>query len=121
VLPVTPYTDISEALEFGQTGPYGQQVSVFTSDDAATVSEVIDRFSTVFGKINLNSQCGRSPDTLPFSGRRSSAMGVMSVSHALKEFSVPTVVAYKETKEFSNAKLAKSLEASSKFLEPVQK
>ena len=120
VLPVTPYDDISEPLDFGQTGPYGQQVSVFTSEDATTAADVVDRFSTVFGKINLNSQCGRSPDTLPFSGRRSSAMGVMSVSHALKEFSVPTVVAYKETKEFSNTKLAAAVEKSSKFLEPVQ-
>lgn len=120
VLPITPYDDISEPLEFGQKGPYGQQVSVFTSEDAKTASNVIDRFSTVFGKINLNSQCGRSPDTLPFSGRRSSAMGVMSVSHALQEFSVPTVVAYKETSAFSNTKLAAAIETSSKFLEPVQ-
>ena len=120
VVPITPYDDISEPLEFGQTGPFGQQVSVFTSEDASTASEVIDRFSAVFGKINLNSQCGRSPDTLPFSGRRSSAMGVMSVSHALKEFSVPTVVAYKESKQFSSSKLAAAVEKSSKFLEPVQ-
>jgi len=121
VIPIVSYEDISEPLEFGQLGPYGQQVSVFTATDATTASNVIDRFSTVFGKINLNSQCGRSPDTLPFSGRRSSAMGVMSVSHALQEFSVPTVVAYKENKDIANSKLVTEIQKSSKFLEPVTK
>lgn len=106
-------------LEFGQTGPYAQQVSVFTPEDSKTASTIIDRFSTVFGKINLNSQCGRSPDTLPFSGRRSSAMGVMSVSDALREFSVPTVVAYKEQKGLENAKLAQNIAKTSKFLDTV--
>lgn len=119
VIPIATYDDIAEPLEFGQTSPYGQQVSLFTAADAGTASTVIDRFSTVFGKINLNSQCGRSPDTLPFSGRRSSALGVMSVSEALKEFSVPTVVAFKENKALSNTKLAAEIEKTSKFLEPV--
>jgi glyceraldehyde-3-phosphate dehydrogenase (NADP+) len=85
VIPIAPYDDIETVLTFGQEGPYAQQVSLFTAEDAEMASQVIDRFSAVFGKINLNSQCGRSPDTLPFAGRRSSAMGVMSVSHALRE------------------------------------
>jgi len=118
VIPITVYDDIETPLEFGQAGPYGQQVSIFTSNDAATAASVIDRFSTVFGKINLNAQCGRSPDILPFSGRRSSAMGVMSVSHALKEFSIPTVVSYKDNLA-SNMALIQQVEKSSKFLEAV--
>lgn len=119
VIPIALYSDINTVLDFGQEGPYGQQVSIFTNQDAAMASNIIDRFSSVFGKINLNSQCGRSPDTLPFSGRRSSAMGVMSVSHALKEFSVPTVIAYKENKELANTKLAADVETYSKFLQSV--
>jgi len=118
VIPIAVYDDIETPLEFGQAGPYGQQVSIFTSNDAATAASVIDRFSTVFGKINLNAQCGRSPDILPFSGRRSSAMGVMSVSHALKEFSIPTVVSYKDNLA-SNMALIQQVEKSSKFLEAV--
>lgn len=85
VIPIALYDDIEQVIEFGQKGPYAQQVSVFTDMDADTAATIIDSFSSVFGKINLNSQCGRSPDTLPFSGRRSSAMGVMSVTDALKE------------------------------------
>ena len=41
----------------------------------------------------MNTQCGRSPDSLPFSGRRSSALGTMSISESLKQFSVEVVVA----------------------------
>jgi glyceraldehyde-3-phosphate dehydrogenase (NADP+) len=119
VIPITLYSDIDTVLDFGQTSPYGQQVSIFTSQDASTTSNIVDRFSSVFGKINLNSQCGRSPDTLPFSGRRSSAMGVMSVTHALKEFSVPTVVSYKENDKLKNTKLVSDIGKSSKFLKPV--
>lgn len=56
VIPVAPFDDIESVLEFGQNGPYAQQVSVFTDADADTAGTVIDRFSSVFGKINLNSQ-----------------------------------------------------------------
>ena len=72
---------------------------------------------TVFGKININSQCGRSPDTAPFSGRRSSAMGVMSVSHALQEFSIPTLVSYKDVGMTRN--VVDSVEVHSNFLSKV--
>ena len=72
--------------------------------------------SAIFGKINLNQQCGRSPDTLPFSGRRSSAMGTMSVTEALREFSVPTVIATAAATN-DNAALIEQVNAQSKFLE----
>merc|ERR1712038_1763782 len=57
---------------------------------------LIDSFSTTYGKINLNSQCARSPDSVPFTARKSSGLGIMSIADALKEFSVPTVFSYKE-------------------------
>ena len=56
VIPIAPYDNLDTVLEFGQKGPYAQQVSVFTDADADTAGTVIDRFSSVFGKINLNSQ-----------------------------------------------------------------
>jgi len=75
----------------------------------------------VFGKINLNAQCGRSPDTLAFSGRRSSALGVMSIQDALKEFSIPTVVAYKRGSVGGEVteEMAKSIQAKSKFMQSI--
>lgn len=120
VVPVAVYEDLDrDVLERGARGPYGQQVSVFASgDDGDDVATVIDRFSSVFGKINVNSQCGRSPDTLPFSGRRSSAMGVMSVEDALREFSVPTVVAYKGENNAAE-RAVRDARRRSRFMESV--
>jgi len=119
VVPIAPYDDLETVIAYGQNGKYGQQCSIFTAGgDEATVS-IVDRFSSVFGKININSQCGRSPDTLVFSGRRSSAMGVMSVSEALREFSVPTVVAYKDQIGDSNDMIAKEIQSSSQFMQSL--
>mmetsp|Transcript_30332 Transcript_30332/g.72172 ORF Transcript_30332/g.72172 Transcript_30332/m.72172 type:complete len:263 (+) Transcript_30332:1-789(+) len=118
VVPVTPYDSIDEVEEYARTGRYGQQVSIFTSKSNGALSgSLVDKFSTVFGKININSQCGRSPDTAPFSGRRSSAMGTMSVSHALMEFSIPTVVSYKDVG--SNAEIVQDIAKSSRFMETI--
>jgi glyceraldehyde-3-phosphate dehydrogenase (NADP+) len=121
VVPIATYESLDTVLEYGRDGIYGQQVSIFLSgDETSTDSAVtlLDQFSSIFGKININSQCGRSPDTLPFSGRRSSAMGVMSVKHALLEFSIPTVVAYKDSRV--NDEILQSMEESSKFLQSLK-
>ncbi|GKY96744.1 hypothetical protein MPSEU_000633900 [Mayamaea pseudoterrestris] len=118
IIPITTYSSLEEVINFGQSGqPFGQQVSIFGQDPASTI-ELVDGFSAVFAKINLNQQCGRSPDTLPFAGRRSSAMGVMSVMDALREFSVPTAVAYKGVKGLNEA-LVDGLERSSNFMQTV--
>jgi len=115
VVPVAPFDDIETVLEYGRDGEYAQQVSIFTGQENTEVAaNLLDKFSSVFGKVNINSQCGRSPDTLPFSGRRSSAMGVMSVKDALLEFSVPTVVAYKE--KGLNSDIVEGIEESSSFM-----
>ena len=75
VIPIAPYYSLDEVLKYSREGKYGQQVSIFASSSTNTeLAQLVDRFSTVFGKININAQCGRSPDTAPFSGRRSSAM-----------------------------------------------
>lgn len=118
VVPIAPYGDIGTVLEYGRDGEYGQQVSIFTAQqNTGEAANLLDKFSSVFGKININSQCGRSPDTLPFSGRRSSAMGVMSVKDALLEFSVPTVVAYKD--KGPNSDIVDDIEKSSSFMKGV--
>ena len=49
------------------------------------------------GRINLNTQCQRGPDSFPFSGRKDSAEGTLSVSDALRVFSIRTLVATKTT------------------------
>lgn len=116
ILPIVPYDSIEKVVEFARIGKYAQQISIFGRDSDQT-ARLLDRFSSIFAKVNLNSACGRSPDTLPFAGRRSSAMGVMSVSDALREFSVPTVVSYKENA--FNEGLRQGLERKSVFMESV--
>lgn len=121
LIPIAEYDSIDSVLAYAREGKYGQQVSIFTGantqSDQSAVADLVDHFSTVFGKININSQCGRSPDTAPFSGRRSSAMGVMSVMEALHEFSVPTVVSYKD--EGHNYDIVGGVEEFSNFMQPV--
>ena len=116
VIPIAPYATLDDVLRYSREGKYGQQVSIFTSSEHEATAQLIDRFSTVFGKININSQCSRSPDSAPFSGRRSSAMGVMSVANALHEFSIPTVVSYKDDGT-NNEELIKGVAPHSKFLQ----
>jgi len=47
-------------------------------------------------RININSQCQRSPDTFPFNGRKNSAEGTQSVIDALRILSIRTVVATRD-------------------------
>ena len=115
VVPIAPYDSLEDVLTYSREGKYGQQVSIFTSSGSEASAKLVDRFSTVYGKININAQCGRSPDTAPFSGRRSSAMGVMSVMNALFEFSIPTVVSYQDVGD--NSKLVNAIALHSKFLQ----
>jgi len=100
-----------------QHSPYGQQAAIFTSD-AAAAAPLLDVLSTAVGRVNINTQCGRSPDSLPFSGRRSSALGTMSVMEALKSFSIETVVAGKDLA--GNNQILKGFESHGKFLEPLK-
>lgn len=116
LVPVVAYDDLNTVREFARDGIYGQQVSIF-GHNAAAAASLVDPFSNVFGKINLNRQCGRSPDEWPFSGRRSSAMGSMSVTHALREFSTPTLVSFGGDEEGSD--FVQQVAKQANFLQPI--
>ncbi len=45
--------------------------------------------------MNINSQCQRGPDTFPWTGRKDSAEQTLSVSDALRVFSIRALVAAK--------------------------
>ena len=117
IVPIASYESLDTVIAYGRDGDYAQQVSIF-GQDAASTSRLVDAFGAIFGKINLNAACGRSPDTLAFSGRRSSALGTMSVRGALLEFSVPTVIAYKDGDKtrVANQGLVEGLDSESVFL-----
>ncbi|KAK3273597.1 hypothetical protein CYMTET_18169, partial [Cymbomonas tetramitiformis] len=113
---VGSFSDIEEV--FSHIGAHwnGQQAAVFTQSPAAA-APIIDFLSTIVGRININTQCGRSPDVFPFSGRRSSAMGTMSVSEALRTFSIETVIAFQANE--ANEAVARGAEIHSNFLQPL--
>jgi glyceraldehyde-3-phosphate dehydrogenase (NADP+) len=95
VIPIVPFTSLDTVLEGIYNSPYGQQASIF-SRDAGTIAHLVDRLITQVGRVNINSQCQRGPDTYPFTGRKDSAEGTLSVHDALRVFSLRTLVAAKE-------------------------
>ena len=118
VVPVAAFDDISEVQTALKASWNGQQAAIFTSD-AAAAAPLVDTLSTIVGRININAQCGRSPDAVPFSGRRSSAMGTMSVAEALRSFSIETVVAYPAADATSKT-VAHGLDGCTRFLAPLE-
>ena len=118
VLPVAVYRDINEIYDYYRETTFGQQAAVFTKN-AQTAAPLLDILSTAVGRVNINTQCGRSPDSLPFSGRRSSALGTMSVTEAFNAFSVEVLVAGKANTV--NDGILTELDVYSQFLAPVGK
>ncbi len=98
VVPIVPYENMEEAIQYVVGSNFGQQVSIF-GKDPKTVGHLIDAFSNQVGRINLNTQCQRGPDSFPFNGRKDSAEGTLSVADALRVFSIRTLVAAKTSDE----------------------
>ena len=94
VIPVASFEDIETPVRYVIDSPYGQQVSIFGSDPEV-IGRLVDPLVNQVCRVNINSQCQRGPDTLPFCGRKDSAEGTLSVSDALRVFSIRTVVAAK--------------------------
>jgi glyceraldehyde-3-phosphate dehydrogenase (NADP+) len=95
VVAVTPFEDIEEPIRYIIESSYGQQMSIFGSDPDI-IADLIDPLVNQVCRVNINSQCQRGPDTFPFTGRKDSAEGTLSVSDALRVFSIRTLVAAKE-------------------------
>ncbi|MBK5278050.1 MAG: NADP-dependent glyceraldehyde-3-phosphate dehydrogenase [Bacteroidia bacterium] len=96
IVPVVAYDDLEEAIQYVVNSNFGQQVSIFGTD-SKKISRMIDAFANQVGRINLNTQSQRGPDSFPFNGRKDSAEGTLSVSDALRVFSIRTLVAAKAT------------------------
>ncbi|MDP5133968.1 MAG: NADP-dependent glyceraldehyde-3-phosphate dehydrogenase [Paraglaciecola sp.] len=94
LVPVVPYDDINDVIDYVVNSNFGQQLSIF-GQNAQQVGELIDIFANQVGRININTQCQRGPDSFPFNGRKDSAEGTLSVIDALRQFSTPTLVAAK--------------------------
>lgn len=96
VVPVVPYDEIQEVIDYVVASNYGQQASIFGCDGDA-LAQLVDALVNQVCRININSKCQRSPDSFPFNGRKNSAEGTQSVADALRIFSIRIVVAARET------------------------
>ncbi|MFJ3448640.1 NADP-dependent glyceraldehyde-3-phosphate dehydrogenase [Pseudomonas sichuanensis] len=92
LVPVVPYRDLQTVIDYVLDSDYGQQLSLF-GNEPATIGALVDTFANQVGRININAQCQRGPDTYPFNGRKNSAEGTLSVHDALRVFSIRTLVA----------------------------
>ncbi|MFZ5952448.1 MAG: aldehyde dehydrogenase family protein, partial [Candidatus Rifleibacteriota bacterium] len=89
------YDNVDDVINYVVESDYGQQVSLF-GKDPAQMAKLVDPLVNQVCRVNLNSQCQRGPDTFPFTGRKDSAEGTLSVTDALRVFSIRTLVAAKE-------------------------
>jgi len=95
VIPVLAFDDIETPIQYVIGSNYGQQISIF-GRDPDVIADLIDPLVNQVCRVNINSQCQRGPDIFPFTGRKDSAEGTLSVSDALRVFSIRTLVAAKE-------------------------
>ena len=96
IIPVMPFDDVETALQYVITSDHGQQVSIFGSDPQQ-IGALVDPLVNQVCRVNLNCQCQRGPDVFPFAGRKDSAEGTLSVTDALRAFSIRSMVAAKQT------------------------
>ncbi len=94
IIPVIPYESLEEPINYLIESTHGQQVSIF-SNDGAEVASAIDVLVNQVSRVNINAQCQRGPDVFPFTGRKDSAEGTLSVVDALRSFSIRSLVATK--------------------------
>ncbi len=96
VVPVAVFDDEREVFDYIVASNFGQQASIF-GRDPKTVGPLIDVFANQVSRVNLNAQCQRGPDVYPFTGRKDSAEATLSVSDALRCFSIRSMVAAPES------------------------
>lgn len=94
IVPVVPFDDVEEFVRYVTESNYGQQASVFGKDRRA-LREMTRFLVHQVSRVNINSQCQRSPDTVPFTGRKDSAEGCLSIGKTVDAFTLPVFVAKK--------------------------
>ena len=97
LVPIVKFRDTSEIVQSVLQSSFGQQASVF-SQNPASIGSLLDILVNQVSRVNINTQCQRGPDIFPFTGRKNSACGTLSIADALRVFSIRSVVAFKDTK-----------------------
>lgn len=115
VVPIHVFDDVAQIAEHVAESNYGQQVSLFSQSPQA-LGPLVDFLVNQVSRVNINAQCQRGPDVFPFTGRKDSAEGTLSVSDALRSFSIRAMVAAPDTPQ--NRQLVRDvlLERTSNFI-----
>lgn len=87
---------MQEPIDYMIESDFGQQVSIF-SKNHLEIAKMVDGFVNLVSRVNVNTQSQRGPDVFPFTGRKDSAEGTLSVPDALRSFSIRTMVATKDS------------------------
>jgi glyceraldehyde-3-phosphate dehydrogenase (NADP+) len=113
IIPIMTFDDscLEMPINYVIKSSYGQQVSVFGTSEEK-MAYYIDSLVNQVCRVNLNCQCQRGPDSFPFTGRKDSAEGTLSITDALKVFSIRTLVAAKVCPV--NSELIKNITAKQK-------
>ncbi len=98
VVPVLAFDDISEPVNYMVESNFGQQVSIF-SNNADQIAALVDPLVNQVCRVNINTKSQRGPDVYPFNGRKDSAEGTLSVTDALRVFSIRTMVATRDNEQ----------------------
>ncbi len=96
IVPVMLFERVETALDYVITSDHGQQVAIFGSNPDE-IGKLVDPLVNQVCRVNINCQCQRSPDVFPFTGRKDSAEGTLSVFDALRSFSIRSMIAAKQT------------------------
>lgn len=107
VVPLAVFDNMETPVKYISTSEYGQQVSLFGGDQGM-IGYLITSLANQVSRINLNTQCQRGPDSFPFTGRKDSAEGTLSIIDALRAFSIRSLVATKSTSD--NVKIMRIME-----------
>lgn len=95
IVPVSVFDRPEDAIAVVDRSDVGQQASLF-GRDPAVLGPLVDHLANLVCRVNLNTQCRRGPDVYPFTGRKESAMGTLSVYDALRTFSIRSMVAVRD-------------------------
>jgi acyl-CoA reductase-like NAD-dependent aldehyde dehydrogenase len=101
IIPIVPFDDLEETIDFLIESTHGQQVSIF-SNNAEEVAWLIDPLVNLVSRVNINTQSQRGPDAFPFTGRKDSAEGTLSIPDAIRSFSIRSLVAFKMNESNTN-------------------
>lgn len=95
IVPIVPFDDVEEVVQYVKNSPYRQQASIFGTDQGP-LRALSQRLALLVPRLNFNTQCQRGPDNLPFTGKKDSALGTLSIVDALLTMSLPQLRAAKQ-------------------------